>query len=405
MTEYFSLCAIRIIMGLKKISLPAEGGGTESSMSDKKIICAGHVCIDITPAIPDSGCGRVEEVLMPGKLIQVGRASMSVGGAVSNTGLGMKVLGANVSLMGKIGNDSFGEAIVNEYRKYGAEEGLIIQDKDASSYTVVVAIPGIDRIFLHHSGANDTFCDADIPWEKVEDAALFHFGYPPLMKKIYEQEGAELLKILTHASKAGAAVSLDLAAVDQNSDAGKQNWKKILVKALPLVDIFCPSIEELCYMLDQERFDSWKERAGGRDVTTILDVDRDIRPLAEECMALGCKILLLKCGAPGMYLKTANRETLSKISPRLELDTGAWADQDFFENSYIPEKVLSGTGAGDTSIAAFLKAVLDGYSPRMTMHLSAGTGASCVEAYGALDGLRSFDELIQKINAGWDKCS
>ena len=69
----------------------------------------------------------------------------------------------------------------------------------------------------------------------------------------------------------------------------------------------------------------------------------------------------------------------------------------------MPDRVLSGTGAGDTSIAAFLKAVLDGYDPQMTMHLAAGTGASCVEAYDTLSGLRSFEKLKEKIAAGWKK--
>ncbi len=372
-------------------------------MSSKKIICAGHVCIDITPAFPVQGSLKIEDILMPGKLIQVGRAAISVGGSVSNTGLGLKVLGADVSLMGKIGNDSFGEAVIREYSKYDAQEGLIIQDQDATSYSVVIAIPGIDRIFLHHSGANDTFCEQDIPWEKVEGAALFHFGYPPLMKASYENEGEETARILAHARRAGAATSLDLAFVDPNSDAGRQDWRKILGKVLPLTDFFCPSIEELCYMLDRERFDSWKERAGGSDVTTILDVDRDIRPLAEECVALGGKILLIKCGAMGMHLKTAGREALRQISPGVGLDAEAWADQDFFEVSYVPEKVLSGTGAGDTSIAAFLKAVLDGYDPEMVMHFAAGTGASCVEAYDTLSGLRSFEELREKFESGWRK--
>ena len=374
-------------------------------MSGKRIICAGHVCIDITPAIPDLKGGRIDEVLTPGKLVQVGRASLSVGGCVSNTGLGLKVLGADVSLMGKIGNDAFGRLILNEFRKYDAEDGLIVQDEDASSYTVVIAIPGIDRVFLHHSGANDTFCDSDIPWEKVEGAALFHFGYPPIMRSFFEDGAKELLKVLVHAREAGCATSLDLAMVDPDSDAGKQNWKQILVDALPLVDFFCPSIEELCWMLDEERFMSWKERADGRDVVTILDVDRDIRPLAAQCMELGCKVLLLKCGAPGMYLKTSGRDVLEKISPAVGLDSALWADQDFFECSYVPEKVLSGTGAGDTSIAAFLKAVMDGYDPGMTMHLAAGTGASCVEAYDTLSGLRSFAELEEKIRAGWKKVS
>ncbi len=373
-------------------------------MSIKRIICAGHVCLDITPAIPGQGArGKIGEILAPGKLLQVGRASLSVGGAVSSTGLGLKVLGAEVSLMGKIGNDAFGGQILKEFGRYGAQEGLIVQEEDATSYTVAIAVPGIDRIFLHHPGANDTFCDRDIPWEKVRGAALFHFGYPPIMRAVYENDGKELQKILTHAKEAGCATSLDLAMVDPDSDAGKQNWARILEKALPLTDFFCPSIEELCWMLDEERYLSWKERSDGRDMTTVLDVDRDIRPLAGRCMEMGCKVLFLKCGAPGMYLKTADRRTLDRISPAAGLDSAGWADRDFFERSYLPRKVLSGTGAGDTSIAAFLKAMLDGYDPEMAMHLAAGTGASCVEAYDSLSGLRSFEELKEKIAAGWEK--
>jgi len=37
------------------------------------------------------------------------------------------------------------------------------------------------------------------------------------------------------------------------------------------------------------------------------------------------------------------------------------------------------------------------------MHLAAATGASCVEAYDALSGLKSFEELKRKIEAGWKK--
>ena len=372
-------------------------------MQNKKIICAGHVCMDITPAIPNPGSGSIEEILTPGKLIQVGTAQFSAGGSVSNTGLGLKVLGADVSLMGKIGNDAIGEVLLSYYKHYDAQEGLIVQDQDATSYTVVLAIPGIDRIFLHHPGANDTFCEGDIPWEKVEEAAWFHFGYPPIMRSMYEKEGEELVNVLRHAKAAGAATSLDMAAVDPNSDAGRQDWKRILEKTLPFVDFFCPSIEELCFMLDRQRFYEWKERAGGADVTLFLDLDRDIRPLAAACMQMGCKAVLLKCGAPGMHLKTGGKGLLMQISPKAGLDADAWADQDFFERSYVPEKILSGTGAGDTSIAAFLKAILEGYDPAMTMHLAAATGACCVAAYDALSGLRSFEELTRKIQEGWKK--
>lgn len=64
---------------------------------------------------------------------------------------------------------------------------------------------------------------------------------------------------------------------------------------------------------------------------------------------------------------------------------------------------MSGTGAGDTSIAAFLTAMLGGYTIEECMQLSTATGASCVTEYDALSGLKSFSELQKKIEEGWVK--
>ena len=91
------------------------------------------------------------------------------------------------------------------------------------------------------------------------------------------------------------------------------------------------------------------------------------------------------------------------IGARAGLDGKIWAGQEIFEISYVPDKILSGTGAGDTSIAAFLTAMLQGYSPQDTLRFATATGASCVEAYDALSGLRTFDEIQEKIAAGWQK--
>ncbi len=370
----------------------------------KKVICAGHVCIDITPVIPDTGLRNISQVLQPGKLLNVGVAESSLGGSVSNTGIGMKVLGADVSLMGKIGRDSFGDMIYKKYQEYHVESGLIRQDKDATSYSVVLAIPGIDRIFLHHPGANDTFTANDIDWDSIdEETSLFHFGYPPLMRSMYQNDGEELVKILQTAQGKGMATSLDLAAVDPDSASGKVDWKEILKKTLPYVDFFVPSIEELCFMIDRQRFEEWKVRAAGGDVCDVLIPEQDIRPLADQCMEMGCKVLMIKCGAPGMYLRTTDSDGLNKISSRIELNAELWQKQEFFEKSYKPDRILSGTGAGDTSIAAFLTAVLNGEGPEWAMHYAAATGASCITELDAVSGLLSFAELKEKINAGWEK--
>lgn len=369
----------------------------------KKVIAAGHICIDITPIFPEKRVQSIGEILAPGKLIQMGNADVHTGGSVANTGLGMKILGADVTLMGKVGADAFGEMICNILKKYNAEEGMIVSETESTSYSVVLAIPGIDRIFLHNPGANNTFTTEDIPEAQLHDTALFHFGYPPIMESMYENDGEELLKLLKYVKAHDIATSLDLATVDAGSKAGSADWKTILQKVIPYVDFFAPSAEELCFMLDRERFEEWQKRANGRDITEILDIDKDVKPLADICMSLGAKVLLIKCGAPGMYYRTASLNVLEQIGKNLDLDAKAWEEKEGFEKSYIPEKVLSGTGAGDTSIAAFLTAMLEGNSVEECMQLATATGASCVAAYDALSGLKSFDELRKKIAAGWEK--
>lgn len=369
----------------------------------KKVIVAGHICIDITPVFPDKKTDNIADVLKPGKLIEMGNADVSTGGAVANTGLAMKLLGADVTLMGKLGCDEFGDMICGILDKYDVAKGMIRSNQVATSYSIVLAVPGIDRIFLHNPGANNTFYAEDVKEEVLHEAALFHFGYPTLMQSMYANDGAELMKLFQKVKACGCATSLDLSSVDPNTEAGKADWKKILAGIMPYVDFFVPSVEELCFMLDRSRFEEWQERAGTRDITEILDLDRDIKPLAHQCMELGAKLLLIKCGKPGMYFASADQDTLQNVGERLALKHEQWANKAIFEKSYVPDRVLSGTGAGDTSIAAFLMSVLNGETPEMCLHMASGTGACCVTAYDALSGLLPYAELKDKINAGWAK--
>ncbi|MDO4522962.1 MAG: carbohydrate kinase family protein [Eubacteriales bacterium] len=369
----------------------------------KKVIAAGLICIDMTPVFADRKVERIEELLVPGNLVEIGEAEVHTGGSVANTGLGMKILGADVSLMGKIGRDAYGSMVMKVLDQYDAGKNMLVTEGESTSYTIVLAIPGIDRIFLHNPGANNTFGAEDVPQEALKDAALFHFGYPSLMKRMYENDGDELVYMMTRVWEAGVATSLDMAAVSEGSEAAKISWRRLLERVLPLVDFFVPSVEELCYMLDPERLAEWKKRAGNKDITEVLDVEKDIRPLADECMRMGAKVLLIKSGAPGIYYRTAKEEVIGQISERLELDAHAWADKEGFELSFVPDVVRSGTGAGDTSIAAFLTAMLEGCSIEECVQLAAATGACCVSAYDALSGLRSFDELRERIRKGWAK--
>lgn len=371
----------------------------------KKVIVAGHICIDITPIFPEGKANRLEDVLSPGRLIQMGEIDIHTGGAVANTGLAMKLLGADVTLMGKIGRDALGELVLDILRRYEADEGMIVSDGESTSYSVILAVPGIDRIFLHNPGANHTFCASDVSQDALRETALFHFGYPPLMRSMYADKGVELAALMRRAKDAKAATSLDMASVDPASEAGSADWGEILRRVLPFVDFFVPSAEELCYMLDRDRFGEWQRRAAGRDITEILDIEHDVKPLVDWCMDLGAKIVLIKCGAPGLYYRTAAGHVLRGVGERIALNVSDWAGLEGFERSYAPDRVLSGTGAGDTCIAAFLTAALKGYSAKRAVQLAAAAGASCVAAYDALSGLKSMEELEARIDAGWEKRS
>ena len=365
----------------------------------KKVISAGHICLDITPVFQaGKQVDQLSSLLIPGKLIQVKAADVHTGGSVANTGLALKLLGCDVTLLGKVGDDAFGMIIRSILAGYGAG-GLLVDPGSSTSYSVVLAVPGMDRIFLHSPGANDTFTEADIPENALEDAALFHLGYPPLMKELWKHDGAGLSQLFRRVKEKGIATSLDLAAVDPHSPAGHADWEKILSNVLPLVDFFVPSFEELCWMLDRERYN--RLALNGRDMTDGLDMEAEALPLADKLLSMGCRIVIIKCGTSGMLLRTAGADAVSGIGSRLELNAGSWCDQLVFQPCFRADIIRSTTGAGDTSIAAFLAAVLSGREPAACIALAAAEGACCVTAYDALSGLRPLDELEERIRKGW----
>ena len=204
-----------------------------------KIAVAGHVCLDITPAMPSVPGGKFAYV--PGALLEVGQGTLSPGGAVTNTGMALKKLGADVMLMGKTGRDALGGVLRDLLGAWGAGDSMIQSDDAGTSYSVVLAPPGEDRMFLHHSGVNDTFTGDDLDYGKVAQVRLFHFGYPPLMRRFYQDDGGELTRMFRRVKETGALTSLDMALMGEKSDAAQADWLAIIRSVLPYTDFLCPA--------------------------------------------------------------------------------------------------------------------------------------------------------------------
>ena len=372
-------------------------------MKDMSIIVAGHICLDITPIIEREIKAEDGTIFTPGRLISVDGVTIHPGGCVANTGLAFKKLGADVQLMAKIGTDAFGKILLEYLESHGVAKGMIVDEEAVTSYSVVLAPPNFDRMFIHDTGANNTFSCEDLDFEEIKKASLFHYGYPTVMKKMHENDGSGLVEMYEKIHSYQVATSLDLSIIDPSSAGKDLDWKNILKQTLPFVDFFVPSIEELIYMVDRNRLKEWISRAkAGEDFVFHVSTE-ELENLADIVLSMGTKVVLIKCGARGMYLRTASEESLARIGGGIGALLQNWGNISHFECSYKPERVASATGAGDSSIAAFLYAVTLGYDWRKCLQMATGTGASCVEEFDGLSGLRSFSELEEKIQKGWEK--
>lgn len=370
-------------------------------MMDKKLdaVIAGHICLDMFPEFPDKEMTSFKELFVPGKLINVRGMKISTGGPVSNTGIAMQVLGARVSLIAKIGDDFIGEAILNFLEKRVSVEGIKINKDESSSYTVAIAPKDLDRIFLHNPGTNDTFCYDDIDFDLVKSARLFHLGYPPLMKKLYQDDGVELERIYKKVSELGVITSLDFALPDPEGPSGRINWDTLLKRVLPYVDIFLPSIEEVLFMLEKERFLALRGKAKGKEFIQYFTAD-ELTQLSNRLLDYGAKIVGLKCGRRGFYIKTASEGKLTKIN---DIDLNNWSQRQLWLPTYHVEKIASAAGAGDSAIAGFLVAFLNHESIEMCLKYACMCGAQNVQALDTVSGIKSWQETSREIKSEWSQ--
>jgi len=370
-------------------------------MPEKKspqAVVAGHICLDIIPDVGHLSLSGAGEFYTPGKLLNTGPAALSTGGPVSNTGLALIKLGIDTALMGKVGADPFGQVVQLLLKdRWGVSEGMIVAGDATTSYTVALTPPGLDRMFLHCPGANDTFSSDDVDYDLVARAGLFHLGYPPLMRRMYENNGRELVDIFRRVNELGVTTSLDMSLPDPNSAGGKVDWLGILERLLPHVDLFLPSAEETLFMLNRARFDEY--RSAGGDMLAMLSGD-DLHDLSDRAMGMGAKVVGIKCGYRGVYLRTAGAGELSGVGRAKPSDD--WPGRELWHPAFSIDRPPSATGSGDSAIAGFVAAYLRGLSPEQALRYANAVGACNVMAPDALSGIKTWDELNAVLDAGWD---
>jgi sugar/nucleoside kinase (ribokinase family) len=366
----------------------------------RSAVVAGHVCLDIIPSLATFAHGVLAETLHPGRLVQTGPATFATGGPVSNVGLALHRLSVPTRLVAKVGEDAIGRMLKDliAQRDPLLAEGLRADPEVASSYTIILSPPGVDRTFLHYPGANDTFTAADVPFDSLSEAALFHFGYPTVMRAMYTNNGARWVELMQRAKAVGLTTSVDLTFPDPASEAGRARWRNILSQVLPYVDVFMPSIEEVLFILRRNTY----ERLNNTRTLMHSLTPESLEELAGELLGMGAKVVGLKLGERGLFVRTGAAAALEAMGRASPAGPAAWANCSVWAACFRVN-VTGTTGAGDATIAGFLAALMRGLSLHEAVTAAVAVGACAVEAADATSGVRPWDETHARIAAGWER--
>ena len=360
---------------------------------------AGYLCVDMVPGFQKAEQPTsIADLFKPGTLIEIDGLDFSLGGVVANTGMAMKKFNKKVFLNGLIGNDLVGKIAREWLDQYELSEGIKTTERGGTAYSIVIAPPGVDRIFLESPGCSKIFDTGFIDFEAVSQSRLFHFGYPPLLRQFYLDCGEQLWSMFSRVQKMGVITSLDFSLPDLQSESGKQDWPQIMQRVLPYTDIFVPSLEEVLQIMMPGVYAKIVSAASNSEIldqipiTTISEVGRMI-------IDSGVKILLIKAGHRGIYLLTGDITSINK-KEGFNLPEDNWNNRELWCKAYTadPDKIKNATGAGDTAVAAFLTAILDGKIPEMALKYAALAGRNnlyCHHIYEELSNWQDMDKEME----------
>jgi sugar/nucleoside kinase (ribokinase family) len=287
-----------------------------------------------------------------GKLVLVDNIGLYSGGSAASTGYGLARFGVRTAVVGRVGRDGFGDFLVAEAARHGADSSLIVRDKTVATSATLVTVDGEgERTFIHAIGANARLAPSDVPLEHLRSrgARVLHVAGMFALPGMEGTDGSPTRDLFAHASGLGFVTSLD-SVWDATG-----RWAQVIGPMLAHTDIFCPSIHEAAAI-------------------TGLETNAAPRAIAERLFDMGVRqIVALKMGPEGSFVMSSNRKT-----HRLGILS-------------VPS--VDGTGAGDAFIAGLLTGFLQGASLLECARLGTAAGAMCVRALGAMPGITDRNDL------------
>ncbi len=305
------------------------------------VLCAGIIVLDY-------GCSPIQHFPIEGELIATEGMALTIGGCASNVGVDLAKMGVSSQILGKVGEDDFGNLIAHKLKQTGADCSKIIKTKHLpTSQSLVINVQGQDRRFIHMIGANADFSDDDFQIKDTQGCKVVYLGGFLLMDKLTPHHIAGIFR---NAQENGAKTVLDVVT------PGLGHHLEKLKPILPFVDVFLPNDAE------------------GKIISGIEDpIDQ-----AKFFHKLGAKTSIITMGHLGTILIN---------------------DLGYFKSDVFKIDYLDGSGSGDAFTAGYITGMLDNKNELECLTLGSALGASCVRFQGTTEGVfnrKECEEFLAK---------
>ena len=305
------------------------------------VVTVGVICADVMAKPVDGLPPR-------GTLGLVPQLEMHLGGLAGVTAAVVCQLGGSAAFVGSLGQDGFGDYLLATLAKSGVDTRYVRRSGDANSSATVVLIAGDgERTFLHHMGTNATVTEADLDYEAIRQAKVFHWGGPGITPKL---EGEAMGEIMKKVRAMGVQTSMDTCY------DGTGRWYPLIAAALPHLDIVFSSLEE------------------ARGYTGKQTPEE----IAAFYASHGVGTVVIKLGQGGLYLLRG--------------------DESFYLAAH-EVKVVDTTGAGDASCGGFLYGHTRGWDLRRCGRLANAVGGLTVQRMGGAEAVVSLEETLKFMDA------
>lgn len=290
-----------------------------------KVLCIGDVMLDVITKIS----------VKPDKINYgsdtLSRISTHGGGAAGNVASWLTRTDARATIVGHVGDDAAGAALISEFDALGVRHKNLMVDKGSSGVVVVLVDPTGERTMFPDNGANSGLHIGDLP-ELDDFNAVYLSGYSPLDP--LSRPG--VLEMITMIKAAGLPLYFDPASVGGMMEvplAEVKSW-------IRLMDVILLNEEEAIYL------------------TGETDPERAIELLLQEC-----ETVVIKRGSQGAIGKS--RGSILVSVPAQSTD------------------VVDTTGAGDSFAAGFIAHYALTKNMQHGLESGAAVAARCVAIVGA----------------------